>query len=208
MSSEDQKKDIILIKKTIKGNQDAEKELYVKYKKIINDYLLKKYSNYYDIEDDVSEILIKVFLNLDSYDKKWLLTGDIGFMDEHGWVEIRDRKKSLIKVSGHSVFPKEVEELLGHHEMVDEVAVAGLPDEMTGEAVKAWVTLKKGFKADRDINSEQLKEWARENMAKWKSPKYIEFARKLPVSATGKVQRRELQEKDLTKLEQGKSIKG
>ena len=140
--------------------------------------------------------------------KRWLLTGDIGFMDEHGWVEIRDRKKSLIKVSGHSVFPKEVEELLGIHEMVDEVAVAGIPDEMTGEAVKAWVTLKKGIKADRDITSEQLKEWARENMAKWKSPKYIEFVRKMPVSATGKVQRRELQEKDLSKIEEGKTIKG
>ncbi len=140
--------------------------------------------------------------------KRWLLTGDIGFMDEHGWVEIRDRKKSLIKVSGHSVFPKEVEELLGHHEMIDEVAVAGIPDELTGEAVKAWVTLKKGFKADRDIASDQLKEWARENMAKWKSPKYIEFVRKMPVSMTGKVQRRELQEKDLTKMEQGKEIKG
>ncbi|MFX0059839.1 MAG: AMP-binding protein [Candidatus Hodarchaeota archaeon] len=140
--------------------------------------------------------------------KRWLLTGDIGFMDEHGWVEIRDRKKSLIKVSGHSVFPKEVEELLGHHEMVDEAAVAGIPDEMSGEAVKAWVTLKKGFKPDRDINSEQLKQWAQENMAKWKSPKYIEFVRKMPVSATGKVQRRELQEKDFEKLEQGKEIKG
>ncbi|MFX0039743.1 MAG: AMP-binding protein [Candidatus Heimdallarchaeota archaeon] len=140
--------------------------------------------------------------------KRWLLTGDIGFMDEHGWVEIRDRKKSLIKVSGHSVFPKEVEELLGHHEMVDEVAVAGIPDEMTGEAVKAWVSLKKGYKADRDLTSEQLKEWARENMAKWKSPNYIEFVRKMPVSVTGKVQRRELQEKDLDKIKQGKEIKG
>ncbi|MFX1418571.1 MAG: AMP-binding protein [Promethearchaeota archaeon] len=140
--------------------------------------------------------------------KRWLLTGDIGFMDEYGWVEIRDRKKSLIKVSGHSVFPKEVEELLGHHEAVDEVAVASIPDEMTGEAVKAWVTLKKGFKADRNITSEQLKEWARENMAKWKSPKFIEFVRKMPVSMTGKVQRRELQEKDLDKMKSGKEIKG
>lgn len=140
--------------------------------------------------------------------KRWLLTGDIGFMDEHGWVEIRDRKKSLIKVSGHSVFPKEVEELMGNHEMVDEVAVAGLPDEMMGEAVKAWVTLKKGYKADRDITSDQLKEWCLNNMAKWKSPKYIEFVRKMPVSMTGKVQRRELQEKDIDKLDKGKPIKG
>jgi long-chain acyl-CoA synthetase len=140
--------------------------------------------------------------------KRWLLTGDIGFMDEHGWVEIRDRKKSLVKVSGHSVFPKEVEELMGNHEMVDEVAVAGIPDEITGEAVKAWVTLKKGFKDGRDITSEQLKEWCINNMAKWKTPKYIEFVRKMPVSMTGKVQRRELQEKDLEKLQQGKEIKG
>ena len=140
--------------------------------------------------------------------KRWLLTGDIGFMDENGWVEIRDRKKSLIKVSGHSVFPKEVEELMGIHEMIDEVAVAGVPDEMSGEAVKAWVTLKKGFKADKDITSDSLKEWCMQNMAKWKSPKYIEFIRKMPVSMTGKVQRRELQEKDLDKLKEGKEIKG
>ncbi len=140
--------------------------------------------------------------------KRWLLTGDIGFMDEHGWVEIRDRKKSLIKVSGHSVFPKEVENLMGNHEMLDEIAVAGLPDTRTGEAVKAWVTLKKGFKADRDITSEQLKEWCVNNMAKWKSPKYIEFVRKMPVSMTGKVLRRELQEKDLSKLKKGRQLKG
>jgi long-chain acyl-CoA synthetase len=140
--------------------------------------------------------------------KRWLLSGDIGFMDEHGFIEIRDRKKSLIKVSGHSVFPKEVEELMGHHEMVDEVAVAGLPDEMTGEAVKAWVTLKEGFKADRDITAEQLKEWCLENMAKWKSPKYVEFVRSLPVSLTGKVQRRTLQEKDIERMDKGRTIKG
>ncbi len=140
--------------------------------------------------------------------KRWLLTGDIGFMDEHGFCEIRDRKKSLIKVSGHSVFPKEVEELMGHHPMVDESAVAGLPDVVTGESVKAWVTLKKGFKDGKDIDAETLKKWCQENMAKWKSPKYIEFVRKLPVSMTGKVQRLALQNKDLDKLDKGKSIKG
>ena len=140
--------------------------------------------------------------------QRWLLSGDIGFMDEHGFVEIRDRKKSLIKVSGHSVFPKEVEDLMGHHEMVDEVAVAGLPDEKSGESVKAWVTLKKGFKADKDITSDQLKEWCLENMAKWKAPRLIEFVRKMPVSMTGKVQRRQLQEKDKDKMEKGKAIKG
>ncbi|GAB4329581.1 MAG: long-chain fatty acid--CoA ligase [Promethearchaeota archaeon] len=140
--------------------------------------------------------------------KRWLLTGDIGFMDEHGFCEIRDRKKSLIKVSGHSVFPKEVEQLMGAHPMVDEVAVAGIPDEMTGEAVKAWVTLKEGYKAGRDITPEQLKQWCLENFTKWKTPKYVEFVRRLPVSMTGKVQRRVLQEKDIEKLKKGRKIKG
>ena len=140
--------------------------------------------------------------------KMWLLTGDIGFMDEHGFCEIRDRKKSLIKVSGHSVYPKEVEELMGHHPMVDEIGVAGIPDEMTGEAVKAWVTLKPGYKAGKDIDSESLKKWCQENMAKWKSPRYIEFLRSIPVSMVGKVQRRILQEKDLEKLKKGREIKG
>ena len=97
---------------------------------------------------------------------------------------------------------------MGMHPMVDEVAVAGLPDEHTGEAVKAWVTLKKGYKGGKDITAEELKKWCQENMAKWKSPKYIEFVRKLPVSMTGKVQRRVLQEKDLEKLKKGKQIKG
>ena len=140
--------------------------------------------------------------------KRWLLTGDIGFMDEYGFVEIRDRKKSLIKVSGHSVFPKEVEELLGHHEAIDEVAVASLPDETTGEKVKAWITLKKGYKVGKNIEIEDIKQWALENMAKWKTPRLIEVVRKMPVSMTGKVQRRELQEKDIDKLNQGKEIKG
>jgi long-chain acyl-CoA synthetase len=140
--------------------------------------------------------------------QRWLLSGDIGFMDEHGFVEIRDRKKSLIKVSGHSVFPKEVEDLMGNHPAIDEAAVAGLPDEMTGEKVKAWVTLKEGYKEGKNISVEELKKWCLENMAKWKSPSLIEITRKLPVSMTGKVQRRELQEKDLEKIQKGKEIKG
>ena len=140
--------------------------------------------------------------------KRWLLTGDIGFMDEHGFCEIRDRKKSLIKVSGHSVYPKEVEELMGQHPAIDEVAVAGLPDESTGEKVKAWVILEKGFKVGKNIEIEDIKKWCLENMAKWKTPRLIEVARKFPLSITGKVQRRELQEKDIAKMESGKEIKG
>jgi acyl-coenzyme A synthetase/AMP-(fatty) acid ligase len=106
------------------------------------------------------------------------------------------------------VFPKEVEELMGNHEMVDEVAVAGLPDEHRGEIAKAWVVLKEGYKEGKDITSEQLKEWCFENFAKWKTPSFIEFVKKLPVSMTGKVQRLELQQKDLKRIEKGRDIKG
>ncbi len=140
--------------------------------------------------------------------KKWLLTGDIGFMDEHGFLEIRDRKKSLIKVAGHSVFPKEVEQLMGHHPMVNGVAVAGLPDKERGESVKAWVTLKSEYKEGIDITSDQLKKWCKEKMARWKCPNFIEFIKELPVSTTGKVQRRELQERDTAKIKEGNLIKG
>ncbi|NMC06936.1 MAG: long-chain fatty acid--CoA ligase [Candidatus Lokiarchaeota archaeon] len=124
--------------------------------------------------------------------KRWLLTGDIGFMDEHGRFAIRDRKKQLIKMSGHSVFPSEVEELLGHNPKISEVAVAGLPDPKTGEAVKAWVALKAGETA----TPEELIAWAKENMTDWKVPKYIEIIKEVPKNLIGKVQRRVLQEAD------------
>ncbi|MHA1886968.1 MAG: AMP-binding protein [Promethearchaeota archaeon] len=126
--------------------------------------------------------------------RKWLLTGDIGFMDEHGRIAIRDRKKQLIKMAGHSVFPKEVESLLGEHPKVLEVAVAGLPDEKTGEAVKAWVALKPNARGT--ISAEELRQWALENMTKWKAPKYVEIIDEIPKSNVGKIMRRTLQEAD------------
>jgi len=140
--------------------------------------------------------------------KRWLLTGDIGFMDEHGFLEIRDRKKSLIKVAGHSVFPKEVEQIMGLHPIIDEVAVAGLPEKQRGEAVKAWVTLKSEYKEGVDISKQTLQKWCEENMARWKCPTYIEFIKELPVTTTGKVLKLELQKIDLNKMKEGKEIKG
>lgn len=126
--------------------------------------------------------------------KKWLLTGDIGFMDAEGRIAIRDRKKQLIKMSGHSVFPAEVESLIGQHEAVLEVAVAGLPDEKLGEAVKAWVVLKPEYKGK--VTAEELHAWSQENMTRWKAPKYVELIEEVPKNAIGKVMRRHLQEAD------------
>jgi len=126
--------------------------------------------------------------------KRWLLTGDIGWMDEQGRITINDRKKQLIKVKGYSVFPKEVEELVGGHEAVSEVAVAGLPDSTTGELIKAWVVLRPD--AAGTVTPAQLRAWCKENLTHYKVPKQIEFRDELPKSLVGKVLRRELQEAD------------
>jgi long-chain acyl-CoA synthetase len=126
--------------------------------------------------------------------KTFLLTGDIGYMDEDGQVVILDRKKQLIKYKGYSVFPKEVEELIGGHEAVQDVAVAGLPDEETGEIIKAWVTLRKEYRGK--LTEKALLEWCKRNMTHYKVPKLIEFRDELPKSLIGKVMRRELQEAD------------
>ncbi len=126
--------------------------------------------------------------------KRWLYTGDIGYMDEFGRVVINDRKKQLIKVKGYSVFPKEIEELVGRHEAVLEVAAAGLPDKELGEAIKVWVVLKDGYKGK--ISEEGLRNWCKENMTHYKVPKYIEFRDMLPKTLVGKVMRRELREAD------------
>ncbi len=126
--------------------------------------------------------------------KRWLLTGDIGYMDSYGRVYLNDRKKQLIKYKGYSVFPKEVEELVGQHEAVLEVAVAGLPDKETGEKIKAWVVLRDEWKGK--ITEEELRAWCKENMTHYKVPAYIEFIDELPKNLIGKVQRRQLQEND------------
>lgn len=126
----------------------------------------------------------------------WLRTGDIGFMSEDGTVTLRDRKKQLIKVAGHSVFPTEVETMLMRNEAVAEAAVAGLPDPKgkVGEITKAWVALKPEYVGK--ITEEQLIAWTEENMTKWKCPAILEFIDEVPKNVLGKVQRRILQEAD------------
>jgi len=126
--------------------------------------------------------------------KRWLMTGDLGFIDEHGQVTLRDRKKQLIKYKGYSVFPKEVEELVGGHPMVSEVAVHGLPDPEAGEVIKAWVVLRPDSKGK--ISEEELLAWCKENMTHYKVPRHIEFRDDIPKTPVGKVLRRELAEQD------------
>ena len=120
--------------------------------------------------------------------RPWLHTGDIGYMDEEGYVFLTDRKKDLIKPGGYQVWPREVEEVLAAHPAVAEVGVAGVPDAAKGEAVKAWVVLRTGQTATED----ELRRLCKEKLAPYKVPSTIEFRTDLPKTMVGKVLRREL----------------
>jgi long-chain acyl-CoA synthetase len=118
----------------------------------------------------------------------WLYTGDIARMDENGFFYIVDRKKELIKPGGYQVWPREVEEVIATHPKVMEVGVAGIPDPYRGETVKAWVVAKPG----ETITEEEVKDWCRERIAKFKVPTHVEFRSELPKTTVGKILRREL----------------
>ncbi len=120
----------------------------------------------------------------------WFFSGDIGYMDEEGYIHISDRKKDLIIVGGYNVYPAEVEAVLYEHPAIKEAAVIGVPDARRGEAVKAFVVLKEGQQA----TAEEIIEFCRGQLAAYKVPRSIEFRQELPKSMIGKVLRRELRE--------------
>jgi long-chain acyl-CoA synthetase len=122
--------------------------------------------------------------------RRWLHTGDLGFLDEDGYLFIVDRKKDLIKTSGYQVWPREIEEVLAGHPAVAEVGVAGVRDELRGEAVKAWVVLRMG----RTATDQELRAFCRDRLAPYKVPSHIEFRTELPKTMVGKVLRRALRE--------------
>ena len=122
----------------------------------------------------------------------WLNTGDIGMMEADGYFKIVDRKKDMILVSGFNVYPNEIEDVLGRHEKVDEVAAIGVPDDKSGEVVKIFVTVK-----DSTLKKDELIEYAREQLTGYKVPKHVEFIKELPKSPVGKILRRELRDKEL-----------
>jgi long-chain acyl-CoA synthetase len=125
----------------------------------------------------------------------WLYTGDIGYMDEDGYLFITSRKKDLIKPSGFQVWPREVEEAITMHPAVAEVSVAGIFDAKQGEAVKAWVVLK----ADKTVTAEEIQAWCKTKLVAYKIPRYVEFRDSLPKSMIGKVLRRVLVDEENAK---------
>jgi len=125
----------------------------------------------------------------------WLYTGDIGYLDEDGYLFLTSRKKDLIKCGGFQVWPREVEEILMMHPAIKEVCVGGIPDPRQIEAVKAWVVLKAGQQA----SAEELHVFLREKITGYKVPRFFEFRDDLPKTLVGKVLRRILQDEEKAK---------
>jgi len=117
----------------------------------------------------------------------WLYTGDLARMDEEGYFYIVDRKKELIIVGGFNVYPREIEEVLYDHPEIVEAAVIGVPHPEKGEAVSCYVVRK-----DPALSEEEVMEYCRERLAKYKLPSSIEFLEELPKNTTGKILRRAL----------------
>jgi len=118
----------------------------------------------------------------------WLHTGDIARMDEDGYFYIIDRKKDLIKVGGLQVWPREIEEVIAQLPGISEVAVAGIPDLVRGQVVKAWVVLRSGA----ELKDEEIRAWCNHQLAHYKAPAEVEFRLELPRTLVGKILRREL----------------
>jgi long-chain acyl-CoA synthetase len=117
----------------------------------------------------------------------WLCTGDIGMLDEDGYLRIVDRKKDMIIVSGFKVFPNEVEDVVQANPKVKECAAVGIPNEKSGEVVKLFIVKK-----DKSLSKNEILEYCRENLTGYKIPKEVEFRDSLPKTNVGKILRREL----------------
>jgi long-chain acyl-CoA synthetase len=120
----------------------------------------------------------------------WFHTGDIGIMDDEGYLSIVDRKKDMILRGGYNIYPRELEEVIITHPSVSLCAVIGVPCERLGEEVKAFVVLKQGH----EMTADEFIAWCREQFAANKYPRHVEFRTELPIGGTGKIFKRALRE--------------
>jgi acyl-CoA synthetase (AMP-forming)/AMP-acid ligase II len=118
----------------------------------------------------------------------WLHTGDLGYYDDQGFIYLVDRKKDMIVTGGENVYPREVEEVLYTHPAVSEAAVIGIPDEVWVERVHAEIILKEGH----TVTEEEIIEYCKERMARYKTPKSVKFVDSLPMNPQGKILKKEL----------------
>jgi long-chain acyl-CoA synthetase len=125
----------------------------------------------------------------------WFYTGDIGYMDDEGYLFIVDRKKDMIIAGGYNIYPRDIDEVLFEHPSIQEGCAIGIPDEYRGETVKAFVVKKPGHRLTED----QVISYCKEKLAVYKVPKMVEFVDDLPKSNIGKVLRRKLREMEMEK---------
>jgi len=118
----------------------------------------------------------------------WLHTGDIGILDEDGFLSIVDRKKDMIVASGYNVYPNEIDDLLFTHPKILEASTIGVPDEYRGETVKSFIVVRPG----ENLTEEEITVFCKEKLAAYKVPRLVEFIDELPKSAVGKILRKEL----------------
>ena len=129
----------------------------------------------------------------------WFKTGDIGALDEEGFLYIRDRKKDMIIIKGLKVFSAQVEAKLVEHPAVEEAAIIGIPDEHGDETIKAFIVLRKGAEADKPA----LMKFCRESFDPYKRPRDLEIVDSLPKNALQKVLKRSLRQRELEKRTAG-----
>jgi long-chain acyl-CoA synthetase len=153
-----------------------------------------------DVADgELGEIIIRGHNIMKGYYKKpeateaaikdgWFYSGDIGRRDEEGYLFIADRVKDMILRGGFNVYPREIEEVLMTHEAVSLCAVVGITNDELGEEVKVYIVKKEGANADEN----EIIKWCKANMASYKYPRIVEFRENLPMTATGKILKREL----------------
>ncbi|WP_257008386.1 AMP-binding protein [Bacillus sp. FJAT-45350] len=138
-----------------------------------------------------------------SFHQDWLLTGDMGYMDEDGYFYVVDRKKDMIIAGGFNIYPREIEEVLYEHESIQEAVAIGVPDTYRGETVKVFVVLKEG----KTLAEKELNQYCRQHLAAYKVPRLYEFREELPKTMVGKILKRVLieEEEKKSKNEQRKS---
>jgi long-chain acyl-CoA synthetase len=123
----------------------------------------------------------------------WFYTGDIGYLDDEGYLYIVDRKKDMIIAGGFNVYPRDIDEVLFEHPKIKEACAVGIPDPYRGETIKAFVVPREG----EVLTAEEVISFCREKLAAYKAPKQVEFVEDLPKSTVGKVLRRKLREMEM-----------
>jgi long-chain acyl-CoA synthetase len=124
--------------------------------------------------------------------RRWMRTGDVARMDDEGYFHFYDRTKDLIKFKGHSVFAKDVEDVLYGHPQIKAAGVVGVADAAVGQRIKAIVVLQSDARGK--VSEDEVKAFCRERLAEYKVPHVVEFRGELPKTDVGKVSRRELRE--------------